>query len=131
MHNLSQSNFLSLEIVENLQVKPRPKHLEETFLTDLYVKKGLSLRQISKRLRVSRNVVRKQLSEQNISFNLQRKVIVKKNILKLILELREKGLSYQKIAQILNVQDVETRTKRGKWYSKTVKEVIKLNLCSF
>lgn len=65
--SLSQSDFLSLEIYENLQLKSVPRYLDEAFLTELYVNKGLSLRQISKKLGVSRNVLRKQLSEKNIS----------------------------------------------------------------
>lgn len=59
--HLTQNYFLSLEIFEILELKSRPKYLDGTFLSDLYLKKGLSLRQISNKLKVSRNVVRKHL----------------------------------------------------------------------
>ena len=39
-------------------------------------------------------------------------------------ELREKGFSYWKIADILNSMKVPTQTRRGKWHAKTVHQIL-------
>lgn len=124
MHNLSQSDFLSLEIVENLQLKPAPKHLDEAFLTELYVNKGLSLRQISKKLGVSRNIVRKQLYSNYISIEKQGKKTIKESTLKMIFKFREEGMSYQKIANKLEELNILNRKNGKRWYSKTVRDLV-------
>ena len=41
-----------------------------------------------------------------------------------IRELRDQGFSYHKIPDILNVMKVPTKTRKGKWSSKTVWQVI-------
>ncbi|PIK13975.1 recombinase family protein [Halobacteriovorax sp. JY17] len=40
-------------------------------------------------------------------------------------EFRAKGYSYRKIAEILNVLKVPTKTKKGLWYGKTIYQVLK------
>lgn len=39
-------------------------------------------------------------------------------------ELRSKGYSYRKIAEILNTMKVPTKTKKGKWHGKSVYHVL-------
>ena len=94
-----------------------------TFLTDLYLKKGLSLRRISKELRSCKATVRKKLVEAGIEIKEQAchdyKALKKK-----ILAMRERGLSYQAIADAFNLWKVATRTGDGKWHSKTIRELI-------
>jgi hypothetical protein len=42
---------------------------------------------------------------------------------KKIQAMRERGLSYQGIADIFNLWKVSTRTGDGKWHSKTIREL--------
>ncbi|MGB0454999.1 MAG: recombinase family protein [Bacteriovoracaceae bacterium] len=39
-------------------------------------------------------------------------------------ELRDKGYSYGKIAEIFNSMKIPTKTKRGKWHSKSVYNIL-------
>lgn len=94
---ITQNHFLSLEIFELLELKPRPKYLDESFLCELYLNKGLRLRQISNKLGVSRKVVRKQLSSQNIDIKKTLKTPVSGKVLRMIQKMRLEGISYQKI----------------------------------
>lgn len=41
-------------------------------------------------------------------------------------ELRDKGFSYRKIAEVLNTMKVPTKTGRGKWHGKTVYQILSL-----
>jgi hypothetical protein len=47
----------------------------------------------------------------------------RRNALKIILNLRRKGLSYQKIAQILELEGIATFSGRGKWHAQTVQKL--------
>lgn len=40
-------------------------------------------------------------------------------------ELRESGMSYQKIADIFNIMMIPTKTKKGKWCARTICGVLK------
>jgi hypothetical protein len=39
-------------------------------------------------------------------------------------ELRDKGYSYRKVAEILNTMKIPTKTRRGKWHGKTVHQIL-------
>ncbi|AYF45735.1 recombinase domain protein [Halobacteriovorax sp. BALOs_7] len=41
-----------------------------------------------------------------------------------MIELRDKGYSYRKIAEILNTMKVPTKTGKGGWHGKTVYQII-------
>lgn len=123
-NQLTQNYFLSLEIFEILELKPRPKYLDDTFLSDLYLKKGLSLRQISHKLGCSRKVVRKQLSSQNIAIEKVQKASINDKVLKMIQKMRSEGMSYQQIAKRLNELKIQTNSKFGKWYANSVLRIL-------
>lgn len=44
-------------------------------------------------------------------------------LVKKVEEMRDRGLSYQAIADIFNLWKVATRTGEGKWYGKTIREI--------
>ena len=46
-------------------------------------------------------------------------------------ELRDKGFSYHKIADVFNTLKVPTKTKKGKWYGKTIYQMLNRNRRSF
>ena len=57
-----------------------------------------------------------------------REVVVHKKeqeVIEKIEELRGQGFSYHKVADVLNVMKVSTKTRKGKWSSKTVWQVCK------
>lgn len=39
-------------------------------------------------------------------------------------ELRDKGFSYWKIADVFNSMGVPTKTRKGKWYAKTIQQIL-------
>ncbi len=39
-------------------------------------------------------------------------------------ELREKGFSYWKIADVLNTMKVPTKTRKGRWHARTVQSIL-------
>lgn len=45
-----------------------------------------------------------------------------------MIELRDRGFSYWKIAEILNAMKVPTKTGRGKWHARTVLSILKRDL---
>ncbi len=93
-----------------------------SFLTDLYLRKGWSLRRISEELQCSKGTVRKKLLEAGVE-------LVKQDfndhlaLRKKIKLMRERNLSYQTIAESFNIWKVPTRTKEGVWHPKTVRDL--------
>lgn len=41
-----------------------------------------------------------------------------------MIELRDKGYSYRKIAEILNTMKVPTKTGKGRWHGKTIHQIL-------
>lgn len=39
-------------------------------------------------------------------------------------DLRDKGFSYWKIAEIFNSIEIPTKTRKGKWYAKTIQQIL-------
>lgn len=94
----------------------------ESPLTDLYLKKGWCLRRISSELGCAKTTVRKKLLEAGVEVKEQ--VHDDSNALnKKIETMRERGMSYQTIANIFNLWKIATPTGNGQWHSKTVREV--------
>lgn len=102
---------------------PKPWY-NAILLTDLYVKKGYSLRRISRELGCHKSVVRRKLSEAGVEI-IQRKVDVDKALVKKIERLRGQGLSYKKIADLFNLWSMKTKFGGSEWYAKTVRDIIK------
>lgn len=117
-------NVLTDELYEIIKIdSPKPWE-NQTFLTDLYVNKGRSLRQISKELGCSKWLVRKQLERANIDdFSYQRES--SEALIRKIMKLRERGMSFHKIAARLNYWRIPTRSGEGKWHAKTVRDQLR------
>lgn len=99
---LSQSFFLTIEVAEIIPYRRVKPYENTSFLTDLYLKRHWSLRRISNELGCCKATVRKNLIEAGIvikelSRNEQRSLKVK------IEEMRQRGMSYQVIAGIVNL----------------------------
>lgn len=47
-----------------------------------------------------------------------------KALVKKVIRFRQQGLSYQKIADLLNLWRIETKSGEGKWYPKTVQDLV-------
>ncbi len=87
------------------------------------MKRDWSLRRISKELGCSRGFVRKKLVEANID-NFEYEIEVDSALKSKIERLRNHGHSYQVIADKFNLWEMPTRTGCGKWYGKTVRDLL-------
>lgn len=117
----------------------------KSFLHQKYVVEGLSCQEIADNIFSARTTILKYLKEFGIEVRdtgsnqrrkrglafgskVQSRTIVehKKELetLAKIRELRERGLSYWKIADVLNTMKVPTKTRRGRWHAKTVHQLI-------
>lgn len=93
-----------------------------SFLTDLYLKRGWSLRRISNELGCAKATVRKKLIEAGVEIIEHRQDDY--GLLKTKAgEMRGRGLSYQTIANSFNLWKVRTRTGEGTWHSKTIRDI--------
>lgn len=93
-----------------------------SFLTDLYLKKGLSLRQISNELGCCKATVRKKLTEVGIEIkNFSKNEHLLKNT---ITNMKSKGSSYQAIADSFNLWKIPTRTGEGRWHAKSIRDIL-------
>lgn len=117
-----QPKFLTFKLIDIVAFKTRESCIDSAFLTDLYVKKGYSTNRISKELGCSRFLVRKKLEEAGVT-DFEYVVTPDKRIIEKIKRLREKGDSYQRIAEKFNLWRVKTRSGDGKWYAKTARDV--------
>lgn len=121
--HLNELFFLNIEISEIIKFSfPKPWD-DVSFLTDLYLKKGWSIRRISRELGCNKSVVRKKLSETGSKTSGFSKKDCRDLTTKVQL-LRQRGLSYQKIADLLNLWRVETISGDGKWHAKTVRDCV-------
>lgn len=119
----SQHFFLTIEVAEIIPYRYAKRYEDVSFLTDLYLRKGWSLRRISEELECSKGTVRKKLLEAGVEIKEQvgddYKALKKK-----IQAMRERGISYQAIADAFNLWKISTRTGDGQWYAKTIRELV-------
>jgi hypothetical protein len=105
----SQTFSLTLEVAEIISYRYEKPYEDVSFLINLYLKKGWNLRRISKELHCCQATVRKKLLEAGIELVDQGRdehVTLKKKIL----AWRERGLSYEAIANAFNLWKIATRT---------------------
>lgn len=128
-----------------------PEVLSKEFLYQKYVVEGLSCAEISRSVASSRTTILKRLKEYNIELRPvgsnqkrkrgvgygerleKRRLIEHKReteAIQKMCELRDKGFSYRKIAEVLNTMKVQTKTGRGKWHGKTVHQILTRRLTS-
>lgn len=129
LDRLTQPIFLTIEVAEIIPYRQAKAYEDVSFLTDLYQKRGWSLRRISNELDCSKATVRKKLIEAGIEIVKHRRD-EHKSLMKKIEEMRSRGLSYQAIADILNLWKVATRTSEGIWHAKTIRELVADNTYS-
>lgn len=122
-----------------------PEVLTKEFLHEKYVVEGLSCAEISRSVASSRTTILKRLKECEIELRPvgsnqkrkrgvgygekieKRKLIEHKReneAIQKMCELRDKGFSYRKIAEVLNTMKIPTKTGRGKWHGKTVHQIL-------
>ncbi len=119
-----QHCFLSIEVAEIVPYQYAKRYEDVSFLTDLYLRKGWSLRRISEELECSKSTVRKKLLEAGVEIKEQGVGDDYKALKKKIQAMRERGISYQAIADAFNLWKISTRTGDGQWYAKTIRELV-------
>ncbi|MEI8347219.1 MAG: recombinase family protein [Pseudomonadota bacterium] len=133
-----------IEVPKIIDFRVRRLYQDKAFLYQKYVVEGRSAKEISRMIASSHSTVlqslkafgipkhpagRKNQSQiaygeiwenHSVSRNVRETAVVAK-----MLSLRFEGLSYWKIADHLNANNVPTKTSKGKWSSKTVHQILK------
>lgn len=129
-----------IQMISRVQYLPLVK--QECFLRTKYEAEGLSPKEIAALTFSSRSTIVKYLEAYNIALrkedsfcgslpfgkrwkdrqitiNTREQVAIAK-----AKELRGQGLSFEKIARVMNTMGVKTKTGRTKWYAKTIRDII-------
>ena len=134
------------EVIDIFEFDHIPKFRDKFFLTEKYVKDGLSLTQIAALIFSGRSTVTKYLRQFEIPLRqedvpkvktasqlkfgerLRRNKVAKQKkeraVLNTIRKLRARHYSYHQIARFLNDSGVPTKTGRGKWHGRFVKKLL-------
>ncbi|MEI7488005.1 MAG: recombinase family protein [Chryseobacterium sp.] len=134
--------FLKSEVIEILTLSSKKAILTESFLKQKYVVEGLSSGEIAAQTFSSRTTVTRHLKQCGIPLKTftrretgkmvygfrqysGKAIGVKKEgeVIELIKSYRESGYSYIRIADILNKNKIQTKMKKGIWYSKVVRQI--------
>lgn len=136
------------ETVMISNIKPAIPELSYRVLHQKYVQEGLSLTQLSRHLASSRTRIRKALVSFDIPIKTKKycfnstnvpygKVVseaglvvdckVEQRNIRLILKLRNSGLSLKEICRKLEERKIPTKTGREVWHSESLRQVIKKN----
>ena len=131
-------------MVDKITKDSKKDPIAEFFLKQKYLQEGLSSTEIAKLTFSSRPTITKLLKQYGIPL----KKITRRNdgghvfgyrkfggkaielkkeqeVIELIKSHRRSGYSYQKITDILTEKKIETKTKKGVWYSKVVRQILK------
>jgi hypothetical protein len=122
-----------------------PPYRNKFFLQQKYVEERLSCEEIASQIFSARTTVLKYLKLHNIPIrevgsNIKRvkglaygKKIKTRNLaehqresdaITKMKELREKGFSFWKIADVLNTMKIPTKTRKGRWHARTVQAIL-------
>ena len=138
--NATSFSSTKIQMISSIQYLPLVK--QESFLRAKYEVEGLSVNQIAALTFSSRSTIVKYLERFSIPFrsedrqagvlpfgkkwrqrrivlNAQEQVAIEK-----AKRLRDQGLSYEKIAAVMNAVGIKTRSSGSKWYAKTVRDII-------
>lgn len=141
MHD-SVPSFLSSEVVDIFEFVHIPLFKDREFLYQKYVVERLSPEEIAAEISSCRTTVSKHLKvfkvplrkadrtrsqlgygetwrNRQIAFHKREQEIITK-----MRELRATGWSYWKIADVLNVWKIPTKTQRGKWHARSVQQIL-------
>ncbi|GEM_PF-4918446 len=90
-----------------------------------FIDKSMTLRQIAEKHNCSRVFVRNILSEKVDNFDANQNVIKKldQKVIHSIKESKVEGKSFAQIANDFNRIGVKTKTEKGQWHGKTVRDV--------
>lgn len=132
-----------ISFVKIIEFFSRPPFKDPVFLEQKYVIEGLHPKEIATQTFSSRQSVIKYLRKYGIPLRAEdqlpngpppfglklaryRAIIDKREqaSIQKMEKLRSEGLSYEKIADVLNSMGVFTRSKKSKWYAKTVRDVL-------
>ena len=137
-------NFPPLESIIISDICHFPLYKSKSFLQQKYVEERLSITEISRQIFSARSTVvrhlesfgiairkndrtrkgglpaygRRRLNCADTDHKREQETIAK------VITLRQQGHSYQKIVDILNAMGVPTKTKKAKWYAKTVRSIV-------
>lgn len=133
---------LTAQVIDTIDLPPLKPTLSESFLKEKYLQEGLSSKEIAALTFSSRSTVTNYLKRYGIPlkkltrrtdgghrFGFRRysgrSIQLKKEheVINKIKLYRENGYSYQKIADLLNKQSIDTKMKKGFWYSKVVRQI--------
>ncbi len=130
------------QVIDTIHLSPPKPTLSESFLKEKYLKEGLSSKEIAKLAFSSRATVTNYLNKYGIPLkkvtrrtngghrfgfrkhggrSIQKKK--EQDVISKIGLYREAGYSYQRIADLLNDQNIQTKMKKGFWYSKVVRQI--------
>lgn len=134
------------EVIDIFEFDHIPKFKDKFFLTEKYVKEGLSPAQIATQIFSGRGTVTKYLRVLGIPLRkedepkvktvnqlkfgerLWRNKVAKQKkeraVLNTIRKLRARHYSYHQIARFLNDSGVPTKTGRGRWHARFVKKLL-------
>ena len=144
-HPYSRNLYRQPYLVNSIEYSVTPRYLDKEFLYQKYVVERLSCEEISKQLSTARTTILKYLKlhgipvrEVGVNTNRKRGIAYGakrlngeeaqhkrelENIRKMR-ELRDKGYSYRRIAEVFNLMGILTKTRRGKWHAKTVSQIL-------
>jgi DNA-binding CsgD family transcriptional regulator len=134
--------FPQLQIIDKITQESKKDPIDEFFLKQKYLEEGLSSSEIAKITFSSRPTITKRLKQYGIPLKkITRRddgshvfgyrkfggkaIELKKEqeVIELIKSHRASGYSYQKIADIMNTNGIETKMRRGFWYSKVIRQI--------
>ncbi|MBF0300632.1 MAG: recombinase family protein [Oligoflexia bacterium] len=146
--SLSKVSLPLAEMADIIEFPINPGYLNANFLHQKYIIEGLSCEEISGLIGSARTTVLKYLKrfnipvrESGVNINRKRGLGYGRKIaarsesthqretenIKKMRELRDKGFSYWKIADVLNAMNVPTKTRKGKWHAKSVHQILNFN----
>lgn len=135
-------SFSSMKIQMISRVQYLPLVKQESFLRAKYEVERLSPKEIAELTFSSRSTIVKYLETHGITLRAedrfcgtlpygkqwkQRQIVLntrERDAIDKARELRSRGLTFEKIANVMNTMGVKTKTRRAKWYAKTVRDII-------
>lgn len=138
-NNVTGFSSTKIEMISSIQYIPLVK--QESFLRLKYLQEGLSPRQISALTFSSRQTVVKYLKATGIplrqddqtrvlpfgkKWRLHRIAVHEQELatIEKAKQLRAQGLSYDKVAGVMSMMRLKTKTGGTKWYPKTVRDIV-------
>jgi hypothetical protein len=142
----TQQTVPQLQSPNTIDYSVIPDYLSASFLRQKYEAERLTIAEIAETLGVAESTVHKYLRKHEIPIRgptgksksrlaygeawRDRKVVRhqrEQETLQKIVDLRAKGFSYWKIADVLNSMKVPTKTRRGKWHARSVQKILDEN----